>query len=840
MRKNLAAVLTAVCAVMSLGSHATAQCDSWNPGDGMPGLSGPCYAVCTWDPDGDGPRGECIVAAGNFTVGGSTRVRRIALWEGVEWASLGVLEGTVRAVAVFRGELFAAGSTNDAAYVSRWNGTSWEQISGVIEGGLSVRSLAVFNDRLLAGGRFTSIAGTPAASIASWDGTSWTSFGGGMTSGSTVYDIELDGTDLYVTGSFTSAGPISAKGIAKWNGTAWQAVASGLPGIVHTAARFGDSIYFGGTFLRSAGAPADHICRWNGSSFSSVGLGLDKPVYDLRVYDSRLIAGGEMRYSGTTETRYIAAWNGTEWSGVNRGVNGGPVNALTVHNGKLVVGGSFTLAGDMALPRIASWSSEGWGMLGRGFDGPIYDLKSFQGELFATGDFMTAGRGRAPGIARWDGAEWNAMAGGLNGFGYAIESYQGQLVVAGRFTNADGTTVNNVARWNGEHWIPFGDGLTTPLQTATARALVEYNGDLIVGGSFQTAGEATNVGGIARWDGSTWHAMGSGTSGSVTTLGVHNGELFVAGGFTSVDGVPHTFGIARWNGTEWLHAGGPLTGYSPVEAFADYNGELIAGGGFKLKSDGNRIARWTGSDWASYAPRLSNSFFDLAVHQGQLYTVGAFSIAAGDPGEDMLRWNGHQWLPVISNGYGFVSDVARVLEMHGNTLHVAGEFTNAGAEIRSNWASFDIPLAPYFTLEPVDQSICKSQQVTLTVEAQSSRPLTYQWYRDGSPLVDGATASGALIEGSTTDRLDISGSTSAEQGSYSCAVDDGCSTSFSQPATLVVCRADFDCTGFVDTDDFTSFVLAFEAGSNDADIDDTGFVDTDDFTAFVLAFEAGC
>ncbi|MCG3124644.1 MAG: hypothetical protein GIKADHBN_03119 [Phycisphaerales bacterium] len=54
------------------------------------------------------------------------------------------------------------------------------------------------------------------------------------------------------------------------------------------------------------------------------------------------------------------------------------------------------------------------------------------------------------------------------------------------------------------------------------------------------------------------------------------------------------------------------------------------------------------------------------------------------------------------------------------------------------------------------------------------------------------------------------------------------------------CPADFDGSGFVDTDDFTAFVLAFEAGTDDADFDGSGFVDTDDFTAFVLAFEAGC
>lgn len=55
-----------------------------------------------------------------------------------------------------------------------------------------------------------------------------------------------------------------------------------------------------------------------------------------------------------------------------------------------------------------------------------------------------------------------------------------------------------------------------------------------------------------------------------------------------------------------------------------------------------------------------------------------------------------------------------------------------------------------------------------------------------------------------------------------------------------LCRSDFDRSGFVDTDDFTSFVSAFEEGSKRADVDKSCFVDTDDFTAFVLAFIDGC
>lgn len=67
-----------------------------------------------------------------------------------------------------------------------------------------------------------------------------------------------------------------------------------------------------------------------------------------------------------------------------------------------------------------------------------------------------------------------------------------------------------------------------------------------------------------------------------------------------------------------------------------------------------------------------------------------------------------------------------------------------------------------------------------------------------------------------------------------------CGTDVSSSATVTICPADFDCSGFVDTDDYDAFVHAFEDGTDNADVDGSGFVDTDDFDFFVHAFEAGC
>lgn len=57
---------------------------------------------------------------------------------------------------------------------------------------------------------------------------------------------------------------------------------------------------------------------------------------------------------------------------------------------------------------------------------------------------------------------------------------------------------------------------------------------------------------------------------------------------------------------------------------------------------------------------------------------------------------------------------------------------------------------------------------------------------------------------------------------------------------FVDCPADFDHSGFADTDDFDAFVHAYEEGIIEADADGSGFVDTDDFDAYVHFYEAGC
>jgi hypothetical protein len=76
-----------------------------------------------------------------------------------------------------------------------------------------------------------------------------------------------------------------------------------------------------------------------------------------------------------------------------------------------------------------------------------------------------------------------------------------------------------------------------------------------------------------------------------------------------------------------------------------------------------------------------------------------------------------------------------------------------------------------------------------------------------------------------------------EGGAGACSLIDAGAYEFTDGST---CPSDVDCSGFVDTDDFDTFIERFEAGDESADYDLSGFVDTDDFDAFIQDFESGC
>ena len=83
--------------------------------------------------------------------------------------------------------------------------------------------------------------------------------------------------------------------------------------------------------------------------------------------------------------------------------------------------------------------------------------------------------------------------------------------------------------------------------------MVVHDNELWGVGNLRFAG-GVEVNGVAKWDGTTWSALGDGFNSTVYGVGVYNGELFAGGDFTQ-SGTQTLKRIAKWNGTDWVSPG---------------------------------------------------------------------------------------------------------------------------------------------------------------------------------------------------------------------------------------------------------------------------------------------
>ncbi len=137
--------------------------------------------------------------------------------------------------------------------------------------------------------------------------------------------------------------------------------------------------------------------------------------------------------------------------------------------------------------------------------------------------------------------------------------------------------------------------------------------------------------------------------------------------------------------------------------------------------------------------------------------------------------------------------------------------------------------APGITGQPSPQTVDAGSPASFTVTATGTS-VGYQWKKDNTD-----------IPGETAGTLSIPSASLSDEGMYSVVVSNSCGSVTSDAVLLdVICKADFDNSGFVDIEDYGAFVTAFEAGTDDADVDGSGFVDIEDFNTFVALFEQGC
>ena len=145
-------------------------------------------------------------------------------------------------------------------------------------------------------------------------------------------------------------------------------------------------------------------------------------------------------------------------------------------------------------------------------------------------------------------------------------------------------------------WQPGFELPGTQYPVATLAVFDDGAGPALYAGGGYTLLGGEQVSGVARWDGSTWSAVGSGVPNAYALLAFDDGSgaaLYAGGGS----------GLHRWDGASWTSIDAVGDGAIVcLAAFDDGSGPALYAGGTFTSIGGvaaSRIARWDGGVWSA-------------------------------------------------------------------------------------------------------------------------------------------------------------------------------------------------------------------------------------------------
>jgi len=374
----------------------------------------------------------------------------------------------------------------------------------------------------------------------------------------------------------------------------------------------------GGTLTNANGKitlDGNNTYDWN-----ALGTGIDSNVYSMVVWDNKLVIGTDwMTTAGGVSANGVAVWDGYSWSALGDGIDG-YVYSLAVYNGDLIAAGYIEGSGSTTMYGPLRWTGTNWVELGTWTD--PYDFSAmivYNGNLIVGGDFTDAAGVPADGVASWNGTSWSSVGTGLvtspwDDIVNALAIYDGHLVAAGSFDTDHGSVADWIAYFDGANWQNMGNLVPGFFSNwSTIFSLLVKGGNLYIGGVLGKTDYLSESQPVGVWDGDNWSILGDGqTYGVGFSLLDFNDEIYATSVVSAPSGTPGIGGISRWNGTSWLPVGED-TDYSMTtfSALAEYNDELYTGGPYARIGSGSAyyIARYS----HPYFVAGSNSFNDITI-----------------------------------------------------------------------------------------------------------------------------------------------------------------------------------------------------------------------------------
>lgn len=531
-----------------------------------------------------------LVIGGSFTQIGASVAYYIGAWNGSSWIPLNAPfevsdHSYVNEMIEYDGKLYVTGSyvSTLGEFLLCYDGSVWteavEQTAGIpdLRPLKDMYELSVYDNKLIAYGKFAQPDDSIITTMAAWDGLTWEEM-----------PLPANGVDKMVVNNDTLF-VISNEHIEFWDGMSWIAEQTAYHGQMMDAISYNNTIVTGGNIIHS-NTMHDYIAKWETNSFTSFytlpGKGLDYPVTSFALYNNQLICGGEFYFAGSEYRRNISAYDGTSWQ---------------------IVGDS-----DITFTNYMG----------------VKCLYEYNGNILASGynnqDFP---------VLQYDGVSWTEFV--TFPFFTRIEDmieYDGMMIFSGNLTYFDGVdSSHNLVGYDGANFHTFGTGTLGnnmhPNLQNVITSLEVYDNKLIIGGCFSWV-DSVYMPRFAAWDGSSWSDLGFPYDWQwIHDMTIHDGKLIVAGS-----------DIAQYDGTSWELIGEV---YGSVYAlYSDVN-HLVIGGNFSDINgiSANSVASYDGSCWGNFGSGIDGEVEAITKYDGNYYFGGTFDFAGQKPSSFITSWN---------------------------------------------------------------------------------------------------------------------------------------------------------------------------------------------------------